>query len=135
MRDPRPDLEWSRRRVTIRAAYGAYIGSPAWYRRRERWLQEWRTAHHGAEPVCQVCGREWTLRHGDLHRRSYTRLGREHWRDLMPICRACHHTLHAWLEHNPSWRRMPREQATDQIAAKLRSRERKISNGRQRAAR
>lgn len=125
MRDPRQGLEWSRRRVDIRAAYSQYMASPAWYRRRERWREQWRDAHDGAEPACQVCGAEWTTRNGDLHHRSYARLGAEDWRDLMPLCRPCHSRLHAWLEHNPSWRRFPREEATDLIAAKLRSKTRR----------
>lgn len=128
MRDPRPGLDWSLHRAAIRAAYGDYMGSTEWFRRRERWLGEWRQAHDGMDPVCQVCGGEWTLRSGDLHHRTYARLGRERWVDLMPLCRhPCHSLLHAWLEHNPSWRRLPRAQATDLIAAKLRAREMRTS--------
>lgn len=122
MREPRPGLAWSGRRVVTRAAYGVYMASPEWFRRRERWLEEYRAVREGADPVCVVCGCEWTLRAGDLHHRSYRRLGSEDWRDLMPLCRSHHQALHALLESDPVWRRLGRRQASDLIAAKLRDR-------------
>jgi 5-methylcytosine-specific restriction endonuclease McrA len=121
MRDPRPGLGWSTRRAMIRTRYGTYMDSPAWYRRRETWLNQWRDAHHGTEPTCLVCGIRWTLRDGDLHHRSYQRVGQEEYRDLSPLCRACHTRLHALLEGQPSWRRLGRPFATDQIILLLRN--------------
>jgi 5-methylcytosine-specific restriction endonuclease McrA len=100
------------------------MASPQWFRRRERWLQEYR-AREGADPVCVVCGCEWTLRSGDLHHRSYRRLGLEDWRDLMPLCRTHHHAMHAFLEADPAWWRLGPPQASDLIAAKLRDRYRR----------
>ena len=68
---------------------------PKWFRRRERWLEQYRDAHGGQEPVCVVCGALWTLRGGDLHHRTYARLGAETWQDLVPMCRDHHAALHA----------------------------------------
>jgi hypothetical protein len=103
------------------------MNSLAWFRRRERWLHEFTAAHDGTEPACVVCDAVWRLRDGDLHHRSYARLGAEAWKDLIPMCREHHNELHALLEHNPAWRRLPREQATDLIVAQLRSRT--LTNG------
>ena len=119
MRDPRPGLPWSQGRVVRRAEYGSYMGSPAWFTRRERWLAERRSTH--GDPVCLVCGQPWALRSGDLHHRTYARLGAEAASDLIPLCRTCHTELHRLLESAPGWRRMPREQATNALVAVLRA--------------
>jgi len=37
------------------------------------------------------------------------------------MCRDHHAALHAVMEQNPAWRKVPREQATDLIAARLRA--------------
>ena len=124
MRNPRPGLGWSRRRVQRREQYGGYMDSVAWFRRRERWVREFTAANDGQEPVCIVCGCKWTLRHGDLHHRTYARLGGEAWQDLIPMCREHHDALHALMERNPAWRRLRREQATDLIVAYLRTKTR-----------
>jgi 5-methylcytosine-specific restriction endonuclease McrA len=121
MRDPRPGLRWSRGRVWRRQRYGEYMDSSAWFRRRERWLAEFQVANDGQDPRCVVCGAAWTLRHGQLHHRTYARLGAEAWQDLIPMCREHHDALHALMEHNPAWRRVPREQATDLLVARLRA--------------
>jgi hypothetical protein len=126
MRDPRPGLRWSGGRVQRRAQYGGYMDSPEWFRRRERWVEQYRAAHAGQEPACVVCNAPWTLRNGDLHHRTYARLEAEAWQDLIPMCRDHHATLHAVMERNPAWRKIPREQATDLIVAYLRS---KIATG------
>jgi hypothetical protein len=77
-------------------------------------------ARHGCEPVCVVCGKAWTLSKGDLHHRSYERLGAEQWSDVLPMDRACHDRLHAIYESNPAWRRLGRARATDLIVTHLR---------------
>lgn len=118
MRDPRAGLEWSRARVVRRAVYAEWMGSSDWLRWREQWLAQW-VLRHGAEPVCAVCDTPWTLRHGDLHHRSYDRLGHEHPSDVVPMCRACHHRLHRVLESG-AWNRTSRPQATDLIIRTLR---------------
>ncbi|MHB1533095.1 MAG: hypothetical protein ACYC1D_00475 [Acidimicrobiales bacterium] len=119
MRDPRPGLPWSRRRVGRRAEYAAWMASGAWQDQRQRWLDDWMAAH-GTEPTCGVCGGPWSLRHGDLHHRSYDRLGHETNSDLIPLDRGCHTRLHQILDSTPAWRRVGRAQATDVIVARLR---------------
>ena len=119
MRDPRIGVEWSPKRAAIRQAYGGYMSSPAWYRRRRRWLAEYRDAT-GGDPVCAVCGEAWKLSHDDLHHRSYHRLGHEDFRDLVPMCRACHSRLHVLLDRNPEWKHFHHEQATDMLIAYMR---------------
>lgn len=121
VRDPRPGLTWSCQRIALRARYADYMDSPAWYRRRELWLETW-TAAHDQEPTCIVCEAPWSLDRGDLHHRSYRRLGREANHDLIPLCHNCHLLLHAVLERAPGWRRLDRAQATDLIVGFLRRR-------------
>jgi 5-methylcytosine-specific restriction endonuclease McrA len=121
VRDPRPGLGWSLFRVAIRARYASYMASEEWSQRRERWLAEYRAANGGANPTCAICGAPWELGSGDLHHRSYRRLGAEHWIDLIALCRVDHQRLHMIMEQHPAWRRLPREQATDLIAARLRA--------------
>jgi 5-methylcytosine-specific restriction endonuclease McrA len=119
VREPRPDLTWSTRRIHRRLAYGDYMASPEWFALREIWAMDW-AARYDAEPCCLICGAAWTLRHGDVHHRSYIRLGHEGRHDLIPLCRTCHDTLHRVLESDRSWRRLDRAQATDLIVATLR---------------
>ena len=121
MREPQRGLGWSGQRIALRARYADYMDSPAWYRRRELWLEAWAAAHD-QEPTCAVCEAPWTLDHGDLHHRSYRRLGHEGHRDLIPVCNHCHLLLHAFLERSPAWRRLDRAQATDLIVGLLRHR-------------
>lgn len=119
MRDPRPGLPWSARRVARRGEYASWMASSGWLARRQAWREAW-IAMHGAEPRCAACGGPWSLRHGDLHHRSYDRLGAERFRDLIPLDRICHDRLHAILESTPAWRRLGRAHATDVIVARLR---------------
>jgi len=120
MRDPRPGLAWSRRRVGRRGKYASWMASGEWLARREAWHQAWIT-RYGAEPCCVACGGLWSLRHDDLHHRSYDRLGAERFSDLVPLDRVCHDRLHAILESTPAWRRLGREHATDVIVGRLRA--------------
>ena len=119
MRDPRPGLIWSIGRLRRRAAYCDYMSSPQWFALRERWAKDW-TTRHCIEPCCLICGVPWLLERGDLHHRSYSRLGHERSRDLIPLCRICHMALHRVLEFDRSWRRLDRAQATDLIVKALR---------------
>jgi hypothetical protein len=119
VREPRAGLIWSTRRIRRRLAYGDYMASPEWFALREMWAKDWAT-RYGAEPCCVICGAAWSLRHGDVHHRSYVRLGHEGRHDLLPFCRTCHNTLHQVLESNRSWRCLDRAQATDLIVAMLR---------------
>ena len=97
------------------------MASRAWLDSREHWRDTY-VAVHGVEPTCAACGGRWTLRNGDLHHRSYDRLGRERFDDLMPLCRGCHEQLHRVLECTPACRLMGRVQASDVIVARLRVR-------------
>lgn len=119
MRDPRPGLDWSRGRVFRRDRYATYMDSAGWRARRQAWHAEW-TTRYGCEPVCLVCGGQWTLRHGDLHHRNYDRLGHERFDDLVPLCRKHHAVLHELWDASPAWRRMGRSAATMGIIATLR---------------
>lgn len=126
MRDPRPGVVWSARRLATRRKYATYMGSAAWFARRRSWISRW-TQITGTEPSCLVCGGMWS----DLHHRSYARLGNERWCDLTPMCRACHDQLHARLETNPEWRKRPRQQSTDELVAHMRRHHRNpAGNGR-----
>ena len=118
MRPPRPGLVWSKGRFVRRACYGAWMASAEWLATRQAWHAA-HLARHGAPPVCAVCGADWSLRGGDLHHRSYDRLGNERYSDLIPLCRRCHDHLHLVLESVPAWRRLGRAQATDLIVARL----------------
>ncbi len=119
MRDPRPGLIWSIGRLRRRAAYCDYMSSPQWFALREQWAKDW-TTRHCIEPWCLICGVPWLLERGHLHHRSYSRLGHEGSRDLIPLCRICHMALHRVLEFDRSWRRIDRAQATDLIVKALR---------------
>jgi len=119
MREPRPGLSWSRRRVLRRVSYATWMSSAAWLARRAAWRDAF-VATHGTEPRCTACGGPWSLSRGDLHHRSYRRLGAEADGDLVPLDRTCHDQLHRILESTPTWRRLGREHATDVIVARLR---------------
>ncbi|MHB1614423.1 MAG: hypothetical protein ACYCXA_13720 [Actinomycetes bacterium] len=96
------------------------MASRAWLARRQSWRQAWIT-RYGAEACCAAGGGPWSLRHGDLHHRSYDRLGAERFCDLIPLDRACHERLHTIVESTPAWHRLGWEHATDVIVARLRA--------------
>ena len=119
MRDPRPGIAWSRQRILRRMAYGCWMASPEWLDVRRRWHVEW-TQRYDGEPSCVVCGGKWSLTGGDLHHRTYRRLGAERLEDLVPLDRGCHDLVHAIWDANPTWRRMDRGLANDLIIGLLR---------------
>jgi hypothetical protein len=123
VRNPRTGLPWSPRRIHRRAAYCNYMASQQWFALRECWAADW-AARNGSEPQCLICGIEWALC-DDLHHRTYESLGNETYRDLIPLCRSCHDTLHRVLETDRSWRRPNRAQATDLVVLTLRRKARK----------
>jgi hypothetical protein len=128
MRDPRLGVPWSRARLSRRGRYATYIDSAEWRARRDTWRDEW-VDRYGIEPVCLVCGGRWTLHHGDLHHRSYDRLGAERFDDLVPLCRAHHSELHNLWDASPAWRCLGRPAATIGIIATLRRRESLVQHG------
>jgi len=119
MRQAHPGSRWSRARLDRRRRYAAYIDSEAWFQRRECWYEQW-LQQVGSKPVCLVCEQPWTLRSGDLHHRSYDRLGDEAFTDLLPLCRDCHTRLHDLWDCSPGWRKLGRSQATIGIIHALR---------------
>lgn len=120
MRDPRPGIAWSRQRMLHRVAYGCWMDSPQWKQVRRGWHEEW-VRRYGCPPTCVLCGSKWSLAGGDLHHRSYRRLGRECFEDLVPVDRTCHDRIHRVWDSNPAWRRMDRALANDLIIGLLRN--------------
>lgn len=118
MRELSPWAIRSGRRDAWRAFYASYITSPKWFHRREAWARE-EAAQRGSDVIVCAggCGAEWTVRRGDLHHRSYDRLGEEAHEDLWPMCRPCHTRLHDIIDSTRSWRRLPRELANDRALA------------------
>lgn len=119
MREPRNGIPWSNERLRRRKTYSTWMGSQEWLKHRELWRLSWIEVT-GAEPYCLICLKNWELRSGDLHHRSYSNLGNEKFQDLIPLCRNCHCKLHLILESSPAWRRLTRAQASDTIVLKLR---------------
>lgn len=119
MREPRRGLPWSTSRIKRRFEYSKWMESQSWLDARKLWFSAW-VDLEGRDPYCLACGGNWTLQHGDLHHRSYERLGHERFDDLMPLCRSCHDKVHKILESSPSWRKLNRGQASDLIVGKLR---------------
>ena len=72
-----------------RSEYYAYIRSEKWKKVRERY---WKSKQ---PKVCFICG---TAKELDLHHRTYKRLGCEHLRDLVALCRTCHNEVHDILK-------------------------------------
>lgn len=123
VREPRPGIAWSKTRVVRRATYADWMASTAWFDLRRRWHDTW-ISTHGELPRCGACGELWTLAHGDLHHRTYDRLGHERFSDLVALCRACHTRLHRIMESSPAWRRLGRARATNAALCLLRQRAR-----------
>lgn len=68
--------------------YDRYMASPEWAA-----TKAWWRSHRGSwRRRCRVCRR----RHYDLHHRTYTRLGCEHLRDMVPLCHHHHVGVHRW---------------------------------------
>ncbi|MHB8220772.1 MAG: HNH endonuclease signature motif containing protein [Acidimicrobiales bacterium] len=118
MRDPRTGIVWSQSRVRRRSLYGTYMDSPVWWATRKWWAETYLQVF-GHEPTCAACGTEWTLRHDDLHHRSYERLGHERFGDVISLCRPCHSEMHRRLESSVSLRRLGRTMATDLIVRRM----------------
>ena len=122
MRTPRPGSRWSRDRINRRAVYASYMSSKAWQDKRREWYARWLTLT-GTPPHCMVCGKQWTLRTGQLHHGTYMRLGAEEPEDLYPLCAVDHAKLHELFDNSPTWRRLGRSAATVGIIGMLRRRQ------------
>lgn len=68
-----------------KAGYRRYIRSPAWAEVRRRYRAS------KLPQRCRVCDSARV----DLHHRTYSHLGHERLRDLVPLCREDHRALHA----------------------------------------
>lgn len=68
-----------------KAGYRRYIRSPEWAEVRRRYRAS------KLPQRCRVCGSARV----DLHHRTYSHLGHERLRDLVPLCRADHRALHS----------------------------------------
>ncbi len=74
-------------------AYLDYIKSTAWRSFRVAWWAEYDREH--PERVCYCCGKPQSAlkRSLELHHRTYERLGRERWDDIVAVCRSCHSAI------------------------------------------
>lgn len=84
-----------------------YLRSPAWFARRDRWLDEEEQAC-GGELQCAACMRPATRRQLELHHTDYAgvievdgkwRAGEDH-QDLVALHPYCHELLHRLLERD-----------------------------------
>jgi hypothetical protein len=84
-------------------AYRRYLRSSHWKTLRRRYRES------GLSQVCAVCGDPKS----ELHHRSYSRLGREHLLDLVPLCETHHGGLHRMIRSlRQRGKRITVEQAT-----------------------
>ncbi len=121
MREANRLHERSRARFRYRAKYANYMGSAAWFRRRERWVREYAQKFGADSPiVCAGCGREWCL-DDDLHHCSYRRLGAERFEDLWPMCRSCHDGIHQIMDSSRSFKKLSFEQRSVTALQRLRA--------------
>lgn len=111
MRELRPEQQRSLGREQHRQRYAAYMVSPAWFARREKWYTEEKQRIGLPHVPCRGCGSIWTLKKGDLHHIDYARLGNEAHDDLWAMCKNCHKGLHQLIESSKSWRNLPRRYA------------------------
>lgn len=122
-RDPRtrvtplaPGQQWTVALGTLdgrvrRADYRRYMKSPEWDAKRAWW---WDRA--GRPTSCAACDTYWSLQKGDLHHRTYERLGYEELDDLVQLCARCHSIVHANVKN---WRDL--EQVTDLVIRQIRA--------------
>jgi 5-methylcytosine-specific restriction protein A len=120
----------NRRRPLRGNAYvTAYLKSPAWFARRDRWFA---THARNARPLCcAACGDAATAHELELHHLEYAGVifdgrwrARERHEDLVPLHPSCHELLHRLIErdrvlsHNRP-RRAASELALARLHAKL----------------
>jgi len=72
-----PDLDWQ-------TAYQWYLGS-------EFWAEKRRCAMERANYICQRCHKAPAT---EVHHLTYVRVFNELASDLLPVCSACHGTIH-----------------------------------------
>lgn len=82
--------------------YSRYLSSPQWRAFRAAWWSTYDRTHKIRR--CYVCGISQAEhgRHLELHHRTYERLGKERFGDLVPICGGGPQTCHAKITR--AWR-------------------------------
>lgn len=90
-------------------AYINYIRSEKWQLKRQAWFD--RNGRY-----CRACGT--TRGPIELNHRTYERLGRERFSDLVAMCRPCHNSLTKYHRRN---RRRGLEENTDFIIAAIKA--------------
>ena len=82
--------EWTARSTDgeWRAAYNAYMGSPAWHAIRRRVMAR----SYGR---CEGCG---VARATDVHHLTYEHMGSELLWELVAVCRDCHSKCHKHMQ-------------------------------------
>ncbi len=73
-------------------SYAEYLRSKHWKMVKE-WF--WKTK---AKKHCYICGQRNNL---NLHHKTYKRLGKERWIDLIYLCERCHHYCHKAINSRP----------------------------------
>lgn len=81
------DSRGRRARTVPRGEYHAYLQSEEWQAVRARF---WASR---LPKECYCCGDTESPK--DLHHKTYDHLGNESLLDLVPLCRPCHHEVHA----------------------------------------
>jgi hypothetical protein len=105
-----------------KAAYLAYMKSPAWRAFRVAWWARYDTLN----PVrrCYCCGITWQDARGlELHHRTYERLGREKWEDIVAVCSRRGNGCHQWIT------RLQRSRTTTMSIWQITEARRKIKGG------
>ena len=115
-------------RTVSRADYYAYIQSPAWAEVKRRYLAS------KLPKCCDACKTPYGPGF-HFHHRTYKNLGAERLMDIVPVCQPCHWKIHEEYKKNPRdglWRATTKVRSRH--ARKARKKERKIANGKRRAA-
>ena len=72
--------------------YHEYIQSEEWQKTRRRYIKR---AYQKSSVRCKLCACDGPI---DLHHLTYARLGREHTKDLLGLCRECHDLIHSLMK-------------------------------------
>ncbi len=67
--------------------YKEYCLSERWQKMRTHWFNWWKCR-------CAICNEHQDDTTMDLHHRTYERIGKEEFQDLIPLCRRCHDLYH-----------------------------------------
>lgn len=76
--------------------YSEYINSEKWTKRRKKFLQSEHSNYLNENKHCAAC--ETVEGKYNVHHKRYSRLGREHNKDLVRLCEICHKSLHKFYK-------------------------------------